>query len=183
MSLGTELAVIFRRDLTRLLQEVEAFPCDEMLWKTLPGVTNSAGNLVLHLEGNLCEFIGRQLGGSDYKRRRPLEFSTSGLTQTDLAARVTRLRELIPEVLQKLSDAQMKARYPEDFLGVPLSSAQMLVHLDGHLGYHLGQIDYLRRILTAGGLTTGGLTTGGLTTGGLTTGGLTTGGAVAFAGL
>lgn len=156
MSFGTELAVIFRRDLTRLLQQVEAFPSDEMLWKTLPGVTNSAGNLVLHLEGNLCEFIGRQLGGSDYQRQRPLEFSTSGLTQANLAARVTRMRELIPEVLEKLSGAQMESRYPEDFLGMPLSSAQMLVHLNGHLGYHLGQIDYLRRVLTAGDLTASG---------------------------
>ena len=148
MSFGTELAVIFRRDLTRLLQEVEAFPRNEMLWKTLPGVTNSAGNLVLHLEGNLCEFIGRQLGGHPYNRQRPLEFSTSGLTQTDLLTRVARLRELIPAVLEHLSDEQMKARYPEEFLGVPLSTAQMLVHLNGHLNYHLGQIDCLRRALT-----------------------------------
>ena len=160
MSFGTELAMIFRRDLTRLLQQVEAFSSDEMLWKTLPGVTNSAGNLVLHLEGNLCEFIARQLGRHAYNRQRPLEFSTSGLTQADLAARVTRLRELIPEVLEKLSDEQMEARYPEDVLGVPLSTAQMLVHLNGHLGYHLGQIDYLRRFLTAGGLTAGGSTAG-----------------------
>ena len=75
MSIGTGLALIYRRDLTRLLQQVEAFPDNNSLWKTLPGVTNCAGNLVLHLEGNLREFVGRQLGGQDYQRQRPLEFS------------------------------------------------------------------------------------------------------------
>lgn len=63
MSLKTELSHLFRRDLARLQQEVNAFNDDQGLWLRLPGVENTAGNLVLHLEGNLREFIGRQLGG------------------------------------------------------------------------------------------------------------------------
>lgn len=74
MSVASELAKLFGRDLARLRKEIAEFPSDEMLWQTLPGVTNSAGNLALHLEGNLREFIGRQLGGIGYQRDRPLEF-------------------------------------------------------------------------------------------------------------
>ncbi len=154
MTIGTELALIYRRDLSRLLQQVEAFPDDATLWKTLPGVTNCAGNLVLHLEGNLREFVGRQLGGQDYQRQRPLEFSTTGLTKANLTERIHRLRETIPHAIEGISDARMAASYPEDFLGVPLSALQMLIHLNGHLGFHLGQIDYLRRIVTGNGAIT-----------------------------
>jgi hypothetical protein len=69
-----ELAALFRRDLNRLIQELRAFPSDEKLWAVLPGISNSAGNLILHLEGNLREYIGRQLGGVAYTRQRDLEF-------------------------------------------------------------------------------------------------------------
>ena len=53
MSIAKELAALFRRDLSRLIQQIEAYPNDEIVWHTHPAITNSAGNLVLHLEGNL----------------------------------------------------------------------------------------------------------------------------------
>jgi hypothetical protein len=85
MSAARELAVLFRRDLARLATEVELFGGDTTrLWSVMPGVANSAGNLALHLEGNLREYIGRQLGGLAYVKARPLEFSTSGLPMSDL---------------------------------------------------------------------------------------------------
>ena len=69
--LSAELAALYTRDLTRLVQELEAFPDTETLWQTRAGITNSAGNLALHLEGNLRQFIGRLLGQLDYTRDRP----------------------------------------------------------------------------------------------------------------
>ena len=60
--LATELAALFARDLRRLQQQLDAFPDDATVWATAPGVTNSAATLALHLEGNLREYIGRQLG-------------------------------------------------------------------------------------------------------------------------
>ena len=51
MSTATDLAFLFSRDLTRLGKQIEAFPNDEALWQTLPGVLNPAGNLALHIEG------------------------------------------------------------------------------------------------------------------------------------
>lgn len=150
MSLGTELATVFRRDLTRLTQQVCAFPDNESLWMTVPGITNSAGNLVLHIDGNLREYVGRQLGHRAFDRNRPLEFSTSGLAREELADRVNELESLITSVLARLSDDQLAEAYPEEFQGVALTARQMLMHLNGHLQWHSGQVDYLRRILTAG---------------------------------
>ncbi len=148
---GAELAALFRRDLTRLAQELRAFPDDGALWTKPPGISNSIGNLVLHLNGNLREYIGRQLGGVPYTRQRDLEFSQTGLTLEDLCARVEPLATLIPEIVARLSDAELNRLYPEEPFHSPISTAQYLVSLNGRLNYHLGQIDYLRRMLTASG--------------------------------
>lgn len=144
-----ELAKLFARDLGRLRDEVAAFGTSDKLWETAPGVTNSAGNLALHLEGNLREFVGRQLGGIPYERVRPAEFSTRGLAAGDVAGRVAGLIEMAPRVIGALEAARMDALYPENVLGEPLTVRCFLIHLHGHLTYHLGQINYLRRILLA----------------------------------
>ena len=149
--LAHELAALYTRDLTRLIQEISAFPDTATLWQTRSGITNSAGNLALHLEGNLREFIGRLLGNIDYQRDRPREFSDSGIEQRELVARLSAVRDEIPLVVANLSAEELEAVYPQPHGGVTLSSRQMVIHLAGHLNYHLGQIDYLRRVLTGDG--------------------------------
>ena len=151
MSLATNLALLFRRDLSRLMQQIDAFPNDETLWRQLPGITNSAGNLVLHIEGNLREYIGRQLGNLSYDRIRPLEFSSKGLPRQELSARIAELKETIPSIVGELSSEQMQMDYPEVVLEKPLSTQEFLIHLYGHLNYHLGQVDYVRRALSGTG--------------------------------
>lgn len=150
MAFSNELAALLQRDLTRLVQEVQAFPSDEILWKVLPGVTNSAGNLTLHLEGNLREFIGRQLGQIDFQRDRPAEFGSSGRTRAELVRGIEAVRDTIPAVVARLNAETLAASFPEKVLTGPLPAQQFLMHVYGHLSYHLGQIDYLRRILTTG---------------------------------
>ena len=150
MTIAEGLATLFNRDLTRLIQELQAFPGDEMLWRRAAGVKNSAGNLVLHLEGNLREYIGRQLGHTAYSRTRDQEFALTGVSRDDLVRRMEQVKELVVNVVGRMSDTELAATYPEDVLQIPLSSHDFLVHLHGHLNFHLGQIDYLRRILTEG---------------------------------
>ncbi len=150
MTTASGLATLFSRDLTRLIQELQAFPNDEILWQRAPGVKNSAGNLVLHLEGNLREYVGRQLGSVGYSRARDREFSSTGVSRDELVRRMEQVKELVVEVVSQLSEGDLAAVYPEEVLEEPLSSHAFLVHLYGHLNFHLGQIDYLRRILTEG---------------------------------
>lgn len=148
---AAELSALFARDLTRLEQELRAFPDTDSLWRTAPGVTNAAGTLALHLEGNLREYVGRLLGGVAYQRDRPLEFSARGVSREALIERIGAVRELIPPVIASLSGEALAGRYPEAFNGTALSAGQALAHLFGHLSYHLGQIDYLRRFSTGDG--------------------------------
>jgi uncharacterized damage-inducible protein DinB len=151
VSLAADLAALFRRDLTRLAQELRAFPDDGPLWVKPPGINNSIGTLVLHLEANLRDYIGLQLGGAPYTRQRDREFSQTGLRLDELRARIDSLASTIPEVLAGLSEADLGGMYSKKAWSAPVSMAQFLIHLHGHLNYHLGQIDYLRRILTTAG--------------------------------
>jgi hypothetical protein len=149
--LSAELAALYARDLQRLVQEIRAFPDTAALWATGPGVTNAAGTLALHLEGNLREYIARQLGGLAFVRDRPLEFSARDVAQGDIVSRLEAVAAQIPDVIRTLSADALDAPYPESVLGRPLSTRQFLVHVYGHLSYHLGQIDYLRRLTTGAG--------------------------------
>lgn len=149
MSTSQDLAHLFHRDLEKLHQQIGFFPTDEALWQTLPGVKNSAGNLALHLEGNLREYVGRQLGNLPYSRNRPLEFSATGLSRRELSARIAELKETIPSVIEALTSQQLEVQYPTIVLEAAMPTQELLIHLYGHLNWHLGQIDYLRRMLTA----------------------------------
>lgn len=149
--IANELASLFARDIARLIQELHAFPDTASIWKTAPGVANAAGTLALHLEGNLREYIGRQLGGTAFLRDRPLEFSARGVSQSELIERLEAVKASIPPVIASLTDAQLDERYPEQVLGHPMSTRQFLMHLEAHLNYHLGQVDYLRRFTTGKG--------------------------------
>jgi hypothetical protein len=150
MPIAHELAALFRRDLTRLAQQLPAFTNHDAIWECVPGITNSAGNLMLHLEGNLREYVGRQLGGFPYGRVRDQEFAAKGIPVAEIMLRLEEIKRVIPDIIERLSEGQMCAPFPENPLGAPLSTQQFLIHLYGHLSYHLGQIDYLRRILTQG---------------------------------
>lgn len=141
-----DIAELFYRDLTRLLQEVESFPDDAAPWRVLPGISNSAGNLVLHIEGNLRTYIGQELGAIPFERHRDSEFSTTGLSVAELRAKVQYLRETIPGVIGRLSGECLGEIQREEISGKRLATHQYLMHLYAHLSYHLGQIDYLRRI-------------------------------------
>ncbi len=152
-SFSTELAALYTRDLARLLRQLDALD-DAHLWQVRPGVTNSAGNLLLHLNGNLREFVGRQLGGVPYVRDRPREFGAKDVSRTAMQAELVELASLVPGVIARMSEQRWTEMFPENVLGEPLTNRQFVTHLYGHLNYHLGQIDYLRRVLTGEGALT-----------------------------
>ena len=149
MSTTQQLADLFRRDLTRLIDQLRAFHDAATLWQTLPGITTSAGTLALHLEGNLSEYIERQLGHLTYRRQRDLEFSSRNVGQEELISRLQNVLNTIPPIIADVTAEQLATDFPEAVLGFPIPTQQFLFQLYGHLNWHLGQIDYLRRALTS----------------------------------
>jgi hypothetical protein len=71
----TVLHTLFERDLAKLSLEIETYQHEPALWRTAPGISNSAGNLCLHLLGNLNTYIGAGLAHTGYVRNRDWEFA------------------------------------------------------------------------------------------------------------
>lgn len=141
---------ILLRDLRALAREVDAYPNDDLLWRIAPGISNPAGTLVLHLTGNLEHFIGAVLGRTGYVRDRDAEFAVRDLTRAELHRSIDSAAGAVDVALARLSPEQWQAPYPVPVGGRRLGTADFLVHLAAHLAYHLGQIDYHRRMLVPG---------------------------------
>lgn len=141
------LTNLYDRDLRRLETELAAFRWEENLWKVTGQIVNPAGNLGLHLVGNLTTYIGRNLGGIDYLRDRPAEFSRRNVPLPELLGMVRTTHGHVIGTLQKLKGEDLEARYPEDVLGFEMTTGYFLLHLLAHLAYHTGQINYIRRAL------------------------------------
>ena len=136
------------RELQTFIKEIEAFPSDDSVWHTRRGVTNSAGNLALHVCGNLQDFVGRVLGGTSYVRNRELEFSQREGTRAGIVAELRTTIDVIKATLPEVTDETLAADFPMQLHGKTMNTAAFLVHLAAHLAFHLGQAGYLRRVIT-----------------------------------
>ena len=143
----TALQEIFNRDLGKLKIEIENYTDENLLWKTAEGISNSAGNLCLHLIGNLHHFVGKILGGSDYTRNRELEFSQKNIPVAELITQIEHCRNTVYTTLGRLTAAKLELPYPVIVFEKEMSTQFFLIHLATHLSYHLGQINYHRRMI------------------------------------
>ncbi len=147
-ALGENLSILLVRELDTFDRELALFPDDESVWRTVPGMANSAGNLALHVAGNLQYFVGAVLGGTGYVRNRPLEFSRREGPRSDVRAELDAARAVVREVLARLPEDRYALEFPEPVNGVRIRTDRFLMHLCVHAGYHLGQASSVRRAVT-----------------------------------
>lgn len=141
------LRALFDRDLARLRQEIVAYRDEQSLWITEGTVANSAGNLYLHLVGNLQTYVGGVLGQTGYVRDREAEFALKHVPRVELLAQVDSTVVVVHATLDTLSEADLQKEFPQLVFAQPTSTGFLLTHLTTHLAYHLGQINYHRRLL------------------------------------
>ena len=141
------LIALFTRDLQRLHREIDLYNDEKNIWIIGEGIANSAGNLCLHLIGNLNTYIGKQIGQTAYVRNRELEFSAKDIPKAELLRKIDETTKVIESSLSKLSQEELDMEYPLLVLDVMTSTEYFLLHLTTHLNYHLGQINYHRRLL------------------------------------
>lgn len=141
------LRALFKRDLSKLKQELELYKNEENIWKVDKDIINPAGNLCLHLVGNLNTYFGATLGNTGYVRNRDLEFSQKGVSRNELIHKTEEVMNVVDHVLSKMTDEQLKDEYPLLVFEKKTSTEYFLIHLATHLGYHLGQVNYHRRLL------------------------------------
>lgn len=144
--LTESLIPIFERDLNKLKDEIEQYTTDDQLWIVPDGIKNSGGNLALHLVGNLNHFIGAVLGENGYVRNRDAEFSTKGGTRAEIVAMVLETIPVVSSALGKLTAEALVKDFPVQKHDETRRVDFMLLHLYGHFSYHLGQINYHRRL-------------------------------------
>lgn len=141
------LASLFTRDLEGLKTEIASYTNESEIWKTDGDIKNSGGNLALHLCGNLRHFIGTVLGKTDYMRDRDAEFSAKYVSRGEILKNIDETLAIINIVVPKLSDDELLEVYPIEVFGKPMTTNWFLTHLATHLTYHLGQVNYHRRLI------------------------------------
>ena len=137
---------LFFRDIPKLNEEIEAYSSEELIWRVAPGTNNSAGNLSLHIAGNLRYFFGSVLGDSDYQRTREYEFSGKA-SREELLRQNREALDVVINALNSMEDHDLDNEYPLQVFGKPMTTGFFCIHLHSHLMYHLGQINYHRRML------------------------------------
>ncbi len=141
------LNAIFKRELLKLKTEIESYKVEANLWHIEKNIANSAGNLCLHLVGNLNTYIGATLGQTGYIRNRDAEFSLKNVSAKELMQMIEDTIHVVDQVISKLTSEQLEKDYPLIVLKEPTSTAYFLLHLATHLTYHLGQVNYHRRLI------------------------------------
>jgi uncharacterized damage-inducible protein DinB len=142
-----EIQKVFVKDLQKLKEEISLYKNETTIWQVEKGIANSAGNLCLHLVGNLNHYIGATMGNTGYVRNRDAEFASKNIPQQELIKMVEQTISMIEKVLPSIKDEQLAVEYPLIVFKDKMTTGYFLVHLVGHLGYHLGQINYHRRLL------------------------------------
>jgi uncharacterized damage-inducible protein DinB len=141
------LRSIFNRDLLRLKSEIDSYKDESKIWIVEKNIANSAGNLCLHLIGNLNTYIGAQFGNTNYIRNRELEFSLKNIAKKELIDKIENTIAVVDFSLKNITDKELKNEYPILVFDKMSTVEFLLVHLTTHLTYHLGQINYHRRLL------------------------------------
>ena len=141
------LKSFFERDLNKLKLEIESYQNEDNLWIIEGTILNSSGNLCLHLIGNLNAFIGSELGNTGYIRNREFEFSGKQIPKQDLIQNIDQTLSMINNTLDSLTEEELKQEYPKIVFKEKMSTEYFLIHISTHLSYHLGQINYHRRLL------------------------------------
>lgn len=143
----TALLEIFERDLVKLKEEISLYNDEKNIWKIEKQISNSGGNLALHLIGNLNHFIGATLGNTGYVRERDKEFSDKYVPREKILNDIDATIKVVNNALTNLSGEDFEKNFPLEKHGQIVKTDFMLLHLLAHLEYHLGQINYHRRLL------------------------------------
>jgi hypothetical protein len=147
------VSALLQRELRALRREIELYPSDEALWATPPGISNSGGTLAVHVLGNLRHYVGARLGGTGYVRDRASEFTVRDVPRSRILAELDRATEDVRESLSRLDRARLDDTFPDAVGGFHVETGDFLLQVAVHLAYHVGQLDYHRRIVTGDGRT------------------------------
>jgi hypothetical protein len=145
--LSKTLNTLFQREIVKLITELNTYQSEVIIWEIEEGISNSAGNLTLHLIGNLNTYFGKNIGNTGYVRDRPAEFSAKNIPREKLIDDLKNTALMLEKVFTNFDNSLLETTYPEKVFDYDLTHEQFFVHLISHFNYHLGQVNYHRRLL------------------------------------
>lgn len=147
MNISQDLAKLFDRDLEKLGEELNAYHHEDDIWILDGSIKNTAGNLAMHICGNLQHFIGAVLADTGYERNKAFEFEGK-MTRVEILEEVRETRNVIASFFKDVDMSTYESTYPLEVFGYKMTTFFFITHLQGHLNYHLGQVNYHRRLLS-----------------------------------
>ena len=138
---------LFERDLNALIKNLNAYEHEGDIWIIDEDIKNSAGNLALHLIGNLRHFVGHIIGGTTYHRQRDLEFGSKHIDREEIIKEIEITIEEVKAAMHHVTEEAFFSTFPINVFGHEMTTGYFITHLFGHLNYHLGQINYHQRLL------------------------------------
>jgi uncharacterized damage-inducible protein DinB len=145
--LASSQHAIAKQNLPRIVECLQQLSEEEIWWRP-NSASNSAGNLVLHLCGNVRQWIISGLGGAEDKRERDREFSERGPIPRQ--ALVTQLRRTIRDacrVIARLSEDSLSRKH--EIQGYQVTGLDAAFRVAEHFAYHTGQIIYITKLKRA----------------------------------
>lgn len=140
----------FDNGLNKLKEELLAYDDENTMWIIEKSIKNSAGNLAQHLVGNLKNFVGKYMGQIPYLRERDREFNERQFDRVTLLRLIDETKAVISKALADKDASFLEQPFPVEAVAVKENQTNgfMLSYLAAHLQYHLGQINYHRRLLS-----------------------------------
>lgn len=119
---------------------------EKQLWHKPNDSTNSIGNLLLHVCGNMRQYIVSGLGNQQDNRIRSQEFSAcASHTKHELYGLFSETMDEVTATISQLTEEDLKKAY--NIQGFELNGVSVCVHVTEHLSYHVGQIAFLNKLL------------------------------------
>ena len=144
-----EASQIFLKDdfLPKLKHCLEDLPEQDLWWRPNEQ-SNSVGNLILHLCGNMSQWILNSMGERQFGRDRDAEFAERGpVPKAELISRIDSTVREVADVLERLPETGLLERFPVQVYST--SRLQAIYHVVEHFSYHLGQILYIYKLRTS----------------------------------
>lgn len=138
---------LIARDLDRLRTEIESYKDESNMWRLSGDISNTSGNLCLHICGNLKHFIGAEMGKTGYIRKRDEEFSLKDVSKSELIEDILNTKQIVTSCLEVIDEDVLSQKCSFERLGQSMSNHSFLIYIAAHLNYHLGQINYQRRLM------------------------------------
>jgi len=119
---------------------------EEEVWKKPNSTSNSIGNLILHLCGNITQYIHSSLGKEEDSRKRDMEFSIKGgYSKIELLEKITMVTNKAIQIIEHTSEEELLRKRMVQGFGY--TGIGIIIHVTEHYSYHVGQIASWTKLL------------------------------------